>query len=302
MKSPLAGTRARGRGIDVGIESRTQRRLRLSAAEAVHDRAVPGHDVDHRRVVLRRTSRASCSRRTRRGIWNAYTIPVGRRARGRRSPSRPPIRPMPSRSFRTTTAILFTRDQGGNELNHLYVRTPDGEERDLTPGEKLKAHSLGWTPRRQRVLTSPPTSATRSSSTSIATTRRPTSARCSSRTRTATFRRRSRTTASGWRWRRRTRRTTATSICGTRRRRQTTHISQHKGDAQLRPAASIRRRSISTTSTNEGGEFAAAPRATTRERREHEDVEKADWDISLRRSRRRAAIAPPASTRTAGRA
>jgi dipeptidyl aminopeptidase/acylaminoacyl peptidase len=40
--------------------------------------------------------------------------------------------------------ILFTRDQGGNENNHLYVRTPDGKEKDLTPGEKLKAQFFGW--------------------------------------------------------------------------------------------------------------------------------------------------------------
>ncbi len=54
----------------------------------------------------------------------------------------------------TTTAIsyfpnddrfLFTRDQGGNELNHVYVQTPAGEERDLTPGEKLKAAFAKWT-------------------------------------------------------------------------------------------------------------------------------------------------------------
>ncbi|HXW04676.1 MAG TPA: prolyl oligopeptidase family serine peptidase [Vicinamibacterales bacterium] len=42
--------------------------------------------------------------------------------------------------------ILFTRDQGGNELNHLYVRTPEGQERDLTPGQKLKAAFAGWSP------------------------------------------------------------------------------------------------------------------------------------------------------------
>jgi len=54
----------------------------------------------------------------------------------------------------TTTAVayfphddrfLFTRDQGGNELNHLYVQTPSGEEKDLTPGEKLKAAFGKWT-------------------------------------------------------------------------------------------------------------------------------------------------------------
>jgi hypothetical protein len=54
----------------------------------------------------------------------------------------------------TTTAVswfpdddrfLFTRDQGGNELNHLYAQTPAGEEKDLTPGEKLKAAFVKWT-------------------------------------------------------------------------------------------------------------------------------------------------------------
>ena len=42
--------------------------------------------------------------------------------------------------------VLFTRDQGGNELNHLYVRTPEGQEKDLTPGEKVKALFRQWTP------------------------------------------------------------------------------------------------------------------------------------------------------------
>ena len=41
--------------------------------------------------------------------------------------------------------ILFTRDQGGNELNHLFVRTADGQEKDLTPGEKLKASFVDFT-------------------------------------------------------------------------------------------------------------------------------------------------------------
>jgi dipeptidyl aminopeptidase/acylaminoacyl peptidase len=53
----------------------------------------------------------------------------------------------------TTTAVsyfpfddrfLYTRDQGGNELHHLYVREKDGTERDLTPGAKLKAAFLDW--------------------------------------------------------------------------------------------------------------------------------------------------------------
>jgi len=40
--------------------------------------------------------------------------------------------------------VLYTRDQGGNEQNHLYVRELDGKEQDLTPGDKLKASFVGW--------------------------------------------------------------------------------------------------------------------------------------------------------------
>ena len=40
--------------------------------------------------------------------------------------------------------FLYTADQGGNELNHVYVQETDGSSRDLTPGEKLKARFLGW--------------------------------------------------------------------------------------------------------------------------------------------------------------
>lgn len=40
--------------------------------------------------------------------------------------------------------ILYSSDQGGNELNHLYVRESDGSITDITPGEDLKAQFLGW--------------------------------------------------------------------------------------------------------------------------------------------------------------
>jgi dipeptidyl aminopeptidase/acylaminoacyl peptidase len=40
--------------------------------------------------------------------------------------------------------ILYSSDQGGNELNHLYVRETDGRIIDLTPGERLKAHHFEW--------------------------------------------------------------------------------------------------------------------------------------------------------------
>jgi Tol biopolymer transport system component len=79
----------------------------------------------------------------RTGIWNTYSIPVG-------GGEWVPITASTVDStyavsyFPTDDRVLFTRDQGGNELNHLYVKMLDGQEKDLTPGEKLKAQFAGW--------------------------------------------------------------------------------------------------------------------------------------------------------------
>lgn len=40
--------------------------------------------------------------------------------------------------------ILYAADQGGNELDHLYLRAADGTVTDLTPGEDLKAQFYQW--------------------------------------------------------------------------------------------------------------------------------------------------------------
>lgn len=39
--------------------------------------------------------------------------------------------------------ILYSSDQGGNELTHIYVRNPDGSTKDLTPGDKAKFQFTG---------------------------------------------------------------------------------------------------------------------------------------------------------------
>ena len=77
------------------------------------------------------------------GIFNVYSLQVtGGKAT-----------PITSSATDTTIAVsyfpkddrvLYTRDQGGNELNHLYMKGTDGVEKDLTPGEKLKAQFAGW--------------------------------------------------------------------------------------------------------------------------------------------------------------
>jgi len=46
--------------------------------------------------------------------------------------------------FPNDERLLYTADQGGNELNHVYVREIDGSVKDLTPGEKLKAMFVGF--------------------------------------------------------------------------------------------------------------------------------------------------------------
>src|SRR5215208_3520277 len=38
------------------------------------------------------------------------------------------------------TRFLYSYDRGGNENDHIYLREQDGAERDLTPGDKVKAN------------------------------------------------------------------------------------------------------------------------------------------------------------------
>jgi len=47
--------------------------------------------------------------------------------------------------FPADDRFLYSSDEGGNERTHLYVKSPDGGVRDLTPGDKLKATFAGWT-------------------------------------------------------------------------------------------------------------------------------------------------------------
>src|SRR5207302_686170 len=58
------------------------------------------------------------------GIWNAYTLPI---AGGTPQPLTTSKETTRSVSFfPADDRILYTRDQGGNENNHLYVRELDG--------------------------------------------------------------------------------------------------------------------------------------------------------------------------------
>jgi dipeptidyl aminopeptidase/acylaminoacyl peptidase len=46
--------------------------------------------------------------------------------------------------FPNDKRILYTSDQGGNEINHLFLREEDGSARDLTPDSLTKAEFVDW--------------------------------------------------------------------------------------------------------------------------------------------------------------
>jgi dipeptidyl aminopeptidase/acylaminoacyl peptidase len=77
------------------------------------------------------------------GIWNAYAVPV---AGGDLEPltSSTTNSIFPVSYFPNDNRILYSSDQGGNELAHLYVRNADGSVRDITPGTKHVARFVGW--------------------------------------------------------------------------------------------------------------------------------------------------------------
>lgn len=79
----------------------------------------------------------------RSGVFNVYALPIA---------GGDPVQISQSTTNATFAAtyfpnddrVIFTADQGGNELNHVYVRLADGTVRDLTPGQNLKAEFMGW--------------------------------------------------------------------------------------------------------------------------------------------------------------
>ncbi|GAB2663244.1 S9 family peptidase [Arenimonas aestuarii] len=77
------------------------------------------------------------------GVWNAYTLPVGG-GEWTAVTNSETDNVYAEAFFPNDDRVLVSRDQGGNELDHLYVIEADGSERDLTPGENLKAGLMGF--------------------------------------------------------------------------------------------------------------------------------------------------------------
>jgi len=210
------------------------------------------------------------------GIWNVYSMPV----------TGGPWTQITSSTTDSTYAvsyfpkddrILLTRDQGGNELNHVYVRTPDGQERDLTPGEKLKASFAGWTPDGAAFF--------------ISSNERDPKFFDLYRYDSKTYERTLFYTNDGGffpagvsddgRWVSLTKlNTTADSdiYLWDAQTKEARHLSPHKGDAQYSPASFDPASKYLYYLTNDGGEFTMLRRYSLADGR-HEDVEKANWDI-----------------------
>ncbi|MFL5396307.1 MAG: S9 family peptidase [Myxococcales bacterium] len=75
------------------------------------------------------------------GVFNAYSVPVTGGKAVALTSSKDTTYAVSY--FPKDDRILYTRDSGGDEQNHLYLRNLDSSEKDLTPG-KLKARFFSW--------------------------------------------------------------------------------------------------------------------------------------------------------------
>jgi dipeptidyl aminopeptidase/acylaminoacyl peptidase len=77
------------------------------------------------------------------GIYNGYTVPVegGEATQITDSKSNAVFAVS---FFPTDSRILYTSDDGGNEIYHLYVRNEDGTVKDITPDPKARSQFYGW--------------------------------------------------------------------------------------------------------------------------------------------------------------
>ena len=123
----------------VTVEAATPKRYTIEQFMATTSLGGASFSADEKRVLFH--SNAT-------GIFNAYTLPVN----GSTASAPQPVTQSTTDTtysvsfFPEDDRVLFTRDKGGDENNHLYVRELNGTEKDLTPGEKTKASFFAWHP------------------------------------------------------------------------------------------------------------------------------------------------------------
>ncbi|MBK8177667.1 MAG: S9 family peptidase [Planctomycetes bacterium] len=140
-RSDSSGTPARsaGEGPDAAGNGPRERR-RHDAATFYSTTAYQGASFSHDGKSLLVTSDQS-------GVFNAYAVELTAQGgagawRALTNSSSDSINSLSW--FPRDNRFLYTADQGGNELHHVFVGLPDGNSADLTPGPKTKARFEGW--------------------------------------------------------------------------------------------------------------------------------------------------------------
>ncbi|WP_229365792.1 S9 family peptidase [Fibrisoma montanum] len=75
------------------------------------------------------------------GVFNLYEVPFGGGQPKQLTTSKTDA--IFAIGYLPDGRILYSSDQGGNELNHIYLREKDGSVKDLTPAEKAKFQFAG---------------------------------------------------------------------------------------------------------------------------------------------------------------
>ena len=211
------------------------------------------------------------------GIWNAYSVPVTGGEWTAVTTSTTDSTYAVS-YFPKDDRVLVTRDQGGNELNHLYVLGKDGQERDITPGAKLKATFVAWAPDGTSFF--------------VSSNERDQRFFDIYRYDSATFERTMLyrnehghspdIVSPDGKWVALTKLSTTNDsdiYLWTADAKAPVHISAHNGQSQYFPASFDRASKYLYYLTNDGSEFTRLRRYALADGK-HEDVQKADWDIA----------------------
>jgi len=77
------------------------------------------------------------------GIYNVYSMPIDGSEKTQLTDSETDYA-IGLTWFPADERFLYTSDQGGNEINHVYVRNEDGTSEDLTPYEGARSSFYGW--------------------------------------------------------------------------------------------------------------------------------------------------------------
>ncbi|CAD5250674.1 MULTISPECIES: prolyl oligopeptidase family serine peptidase [unclassified Imperialibacter] len=86
------------------------------------------------------------------GIYNAYEIPVDGKGEKKQLTNSTVDSYFAVSYFPNDERLIFTADQGGNENNHIYLQTPDGTQKDLTPYDSAKSSFYGWSQDKQSMF------------------------------------------------------------------------------------------------------------------------------------------------------